>query len=109
MKDDQVAPDGSALSDGLGNIDADYSTHYIDAIEKAQAFFAERLPALPDIHISHADFHAGTDALRRHDVKALVSDCFEHMLTAHKYELSYSQQCRAFFGAAGALKCIHVA
>lgn len=88
---------------------ADYSTHYTNAIAQAQAFLTERLSALPDIHISRADFHAGTDALRRPDVKALVTECFEHMLTAHKYELSYSQQCRAFFGAAGALKCIHVA
>ena len=106
----QTAPmaGGPSSTVMLGN-SAGYSEQYKNAIAQAQAWFAERLPTLPEIHISRADFSAGTDALRREDLNALVGECFQHMLTKHKYELSYSQQCRAFFGAADALGRIHVA
>lgn len=80
----------------------EYSQRYTDAIAEARKFFAERLPSMPEIHISQAEFQVGTDSLHRPDITALLAECFEHMLT-QGYELSYSQQCRAFFGAAGVL------
>lgn len=81
----------------------EYSQRYTDAISQARAFFAERFPAMPEIQISQADFQAGTDSLHRPDIRALLAECFDYMLTQRGYELSYSQQCHAFFGAAGVL------
>lgn len=83
---------------------------YNAAISNAQAWFSEKLRGVPEVTMAAAEVKSvGTDAIAREDIKALLRDCSEFMLAEHRYELSYSQRCRAFFDAARGLDLLRLA
>lgn len=77
-----------------------YSETYRKAVADAQAWLETRLKKMPETVINEGQRREGTDGIHRDDIKMVLAECSEYMLNEHGYELSYSQRCQAFFGAA---------
>lgn len=76
---------------------------YAKEVNDLREWLKQRLPALGKIKLTEAQWKAGTDSLEDAELpyhRDLVRGAFIEWLTMRKYELSYSQMCCAFFGAA---------
>lgn len=71
---------------------------YESKVRELKAWYVEKLPALGEIRMSRADYGYGTDRVPKSH-EELVMQAFKLFLDGG-YELSYNQQCVAFFGAA---------
>jgi hypothetical protein len=73
---------------------------YTTQVSDLTAWFAERLPALPTLSLTWAQYTRGVDALPQGQHLHLVHEAMATWLKERNYELSYNQMCQAFFAAA---------
>lgn len=77
-------------------------SRYTEEVGQLTGWFRNRLEPLNAFQMTEEDYQRGVDKLPK-NLNALTREAFQHWLTQRKYELSYSQTCSAFFGAALAL------
>lgn len=72
---------------------------YEQAVKDLTAWYAERLPALGKVVITREQYGRGVDCLQPVH-RELSKQAFTVFKTDRHYELSYNQDCIAFFNAA---------
>lgn len=82
------------------------SERYKQEITDLQAWFEKRLQG-EQVTLTEAEYQAGTDSLPE-PFKRMVQTAFDEWLTERRYELSYNQMCKGFFGAAKAVGALVV-
>lgn len=71
---------------------------YESKVQELKQWYAERLPSLGAIHMIEAEYSLGTDFLPETH-RPLIREAFDKF-KSDGYELSYRQDCIAFFSAA---------
>jgi len=86
-----------------------YSPLYHKMTTELDAWFVARLTGRAEsIRMTPESYRVGCDALKEGDLRAMVKEADEVWKKEKNYELSYSQTCVAFFGAANRLGIIEV-